>query len=625
MSKAFIVRGALMFLLLQTGIAAYASPDQLNDDDTTVSSACANIPVRVQYGSKDTATTNHVMMLQDFLYENNYLTLQPTGFFGAGTYKAVKAFQKANGIAQTGSVGPATRAKIKTISCLGGVAQGDTQIVATNTLSPASVASKTVCSGVRPVAGVNGVASVRDYSGNTWGGGDTTKPSTVWHFGTDSSCSYQCMTGMVQDDKGGCRKNVVALTQTTQTNYVVITCSGSRPTAGVGGVTTGIGYSATSVGGGGNYQARTDWHYGTDSCSWSCDFPMTHDGAMGCKNPPAGTGIRVNVSKTDGGSVTGIVITPMQGIASQYSYYPAVTTNPNGAAHEFWFNEQFPSDYKVFSLSGAAMNNYKIKSATGCSATTFITGSQTQTNNCSGAVNGTTVEIVLMPGDISTAPVTDCTTDQSTHKTLSCEITKGDPSNTWGCIDNPNTQPGYECAGAREDVWRKLGGQGDLWQINDAGTKVILNGMSVDGYPAGNYALYTRVGNQTKQYPSGRIGNVVRFEMSSAGITFKSVAASLVNSKLISMAGVSRVLGEYASNASCVDLSTNLFRGKEGESVIKLQNFLEMKGLLIEKDRGFYGDNTISAVKDYQMSKDLPVTGMVYETTRLAIKLDSCK
>ena len=39
---------------------------------------------------------------------------------------------------------------------------------------------------------------------------------------------------------------------------------------------------------------------------------------------------------------------------------------------------------------------------------------------------------------------------------------------------------------------------------------------------------------------------------------------------------------------------------------------------------GFYGDKTIGAVKDYQMAKGLPITGMVYDATRAAIKAETC-
>ncbi len=45
------------------------------------------------------------------------MTANPTGYFGVQTLKGVKAFQKAQNITPTGTVGPVTRAAIKKISC----------------------------------------------------------------------------------------------------------------------------------------------------------------------------------------------------------------------------------------------------------------------------------------------------------------------------------------------------------------------------------------------------------------------------------------------------------------------------------------------------------------------------
>lgn len=91
----------------------------LSDEDPTgSSSSCVELTsTALRYQAKDVNTNGEVTTLQTFLNDNNYLPTAPTGFFGAGTLKAVKAFQSANGINPTGFVGPNTRSVIKTVSC----------------------------------------------------------------------------------------------------------------------------------------------------------------------------------------------------------------------------------------------------------------------------------------------------------------------------------------------------------------------------------------------------------------------------------------------------------------------------------------------------------------------------
>jgi hypothetical protein len=86
-----------------------------------------------------------------------------------------------------------------------------------------------------------------------------------------------------------------------------------------------------------------------------------------------------------------------------------------------------------------------------------------------------------------------------------------------------------------------------------------------------------------------------------------------------------QVLGASVSTM-CTNLPINLHRGMEKPSVSRLQSFLAEKGFL-SKDNvtGFYGDKTVEAVKDYQASAGLPVTGMVYNFTRETIQVESCR
>ena len=92
------------------------------------------------------------------------------------------------------------------------------------------------------------------------------------------------------------------------------------------------------------------------------------------------------------------------------------------------------------------------------------------------------------------------------------------------------------------------------------------------------------------------------------------------------MLGKPTVLGDYTSNVSCTNLPHNFNRGAESEDVKNLQNFLSSKNLLSkEYITGVYRDKTIEAVKDYQASKGLPTTGMVYDFTRKAIEEETCR
>lgn len=58
-----------------------------------------------------------VAELQKFLIANGYaIPTGATGYFGSQTQAAVKAFQKAHTIIQTGTVGPLTRAELNKVA-----------------------------------------------------------------------------------------------------------------------------------------------------------------------------------------------------------------------------------------------------------------------------------------------------------------------------------------------------------------------------------------------------------------------------------------------------------------------------------------------------------------------------
>jgi hypothetical protein len=93
------------------------------DPNASTQTQCVTLTsTGLRLGARDKNTNDEVSLLQDFL-SPQYLTSEPTGYFGKGTLAAVKAFQKDNGILvnglPTGYVGGATRAKIQDISCNG--------------------------------------------------------------------------------------------------------------------------------------------------------------------------------------------------------------------------------------------------------------------------------------------------------------------------------------------------------------------------------------------------------------------------------------------------------------------------------------------------------------------------
>lgn len=116
------------FLFGVYGVFAYTSIDGTTNDrntdtikgdvDTSVTSTCIDLKSdMLRYKATDAATGGEVSELQDFLIAGGFLKTQATGYFGLGTFSAVKMYQKSVGLSSTGYVGALTKAKIKERSC----------------------------------------------------------------------------------------------------------------------------------------------------------------------------------------------------------------------------------------------------------------------------------------------------------------------------------------------------------------------------------------------------------------------------------------------------------------------------------------------------------------------------
>lgn len=91
----------------------------------TYSSAysCTDLQTNLTKGKE----TSDVLTLQNFLFDKGYLTNKPNGYFGNGTFLAVKKFQKSVGLSQSGGVLPLTRAAIKKETCTSTQSVSNTQ------------------------------------------------------------------------------------------------------------------------------------------------------------------------------------------------------------------------------------------------------------------------------------------------------------------------------------------------------------------------------------------------------------------------------------------------------------------------------------------------------------------
>ncbi len=115
-----------------------ATPSSKTTTSLPTKIVCTTLTEGLGVGSESPA----VLSLQEYLYLKGYLKAAPNGYFGPGTYAAVTAFQKENGIAQTGTVGPLTREKLKASSC-GITATTPPAKPITETTKPVAVATTT--------------------------------------------------------------------------------------------------------------------------------------------------------------------------------------------------------------------------------------------------------------------------------------------------------------------------------------------------------------------------------------------------------------------------------------------------------------------------------------------------
>ena len=146
--------------------------------------SCTDLPKNLSKWEE----SSQVLSLQNFLFGKGFLKANPNGYFGFGTFNAVKAYQKSVGLSQVGNVGPATRALIKKETCTSVFSSTITPVVnppvinaqvipATSTL-PINKATTTLYK----TPGLSRLSSVTFFTGGA-------RDWDVYLYGTDFSTS----------------------------------------------------------------------------------------------------------------------------------------------------------------------------------------------------------------------------------------------------------------------------------------------------------------------------------------------------------------------------------------------------------------------------------------------------
>jgi spore germination protein len=119
-----------MYMMRKTiGLLALAA--LLSPAAAFAQSGCVSFSTNINVGDSG----SNVTALQIFLKGEGYFSATMVPHFGNATLAAVRAFQSANGISATGTVGPLTRAAIQKISCGGSGTTSTTSSGPTNTSS----------------------------------------------------------------------------------------------------------------------------------------------------------------------------------------------------------------------------------------------------------------------------------------------------------------------------------------------------------------------------------------------------------------------------------------------------------------------------------------------------------
>lgn len=636
----------IKFALVSFVAASFLLPsisfaEMVTDVDTSgggAASTCVTINNNVSYRNRMSNNKEDVMTLQDFLNGAGYLSADSvTGFFGRLTEKAVIRFQSANGLTATppGFVGAGTRAKIHELSCTGSGAVAPS--VSTNVSTSKNLYwidnTNKSCSSPREFSGLYMYQGLQTFNTqqdclNTVNGIVATPalqhlPKTLpiidpCTYGSKFSittgkpclvidapqvfCTMEarlCEDGSTMFRDASCGWHPEKCTQAPIVSDSVSVTSVSTNKGLPGSVVTikGSGFTAN-----GTSVFLNDNNTGTtNSTLLNGSVTFVDSNTLRLKIPTmfvSGCENRVVVSGTFKNACDPIAIAANPGSYTLTVGKQGITSN--SLPFTITGSIETPTGPVVLSPNGGETFNQTSRvtvtwKESARSASTCPVGMY-----CAVMMVASEYEISLVPFDPSCITGTICKVPQVPSYGLEKYATGSTYSFTVASSFAP------------EGMYKiKVCDRSSLCDVSDSYFKIVGN----------------TVVTPTPVIPVIQPVPVLPFKKPIPTIDpcfndIKSYVTSGIPCAVIDGPQTGGVLGV---STMCVDLPINMHRGAESNDVKNLQVFLISKGLLTEDVSGFYGDSTVTAVRDYQLSKDLPVTGMVFDFTREMIRAESCK
>jgi len=85
-----------------------------------------------------------------------------------------------------------------------------------------------------------------------------------------------------------------------------------------------------------------------------------------------------------------------------------------------------------------------------------------------------------------------------------------------------------------------------------------------------------------------------------------------------------QVSAQKVNNVSCVDIKEDIIYKMNGENVLGLQTFFYNTGYLNSEPTGYFGNDTLNAVKKFQKANSISSIGNVGPATRAVIRNQTC-